>query len=302
MGILQARTLDLSFYTLIQGIFPTQGLNQDLLHCRWILYQLSYQRSPFIIVVFPLYLREFPYKSWKTSLVEFNSFSFSVTCKIFDLPMKSEQMPCCAFLIVSFSLSVLSINHTTPFWPAESLLKSQLRDYGSSLVPNLFLFLLLSISLVQSLSCVYLWPHGLQHARSIIFPSPTPRACSNSCPLNWLYHTTISSSVVPFSCLQSFPASGSSPVSQFFLSGGQSIGTSALESFSSEYSELMSFRMDWLDLLAGQGTLKSLLQHHSSSSALSFLYGPTLTSIHNYWKNHSFDYIHLCWQSNVSAF
>ena len=72
--------------------------------------------------------------------------------------------------------------------------------------------------------------------------------------------------------------------------------------FSSEYSELMSFRMDWLDLLAGQGTLKSLLQHHSSSSALSFLYGPTLTSIHNYWKNHSFDYIHLCWQSNVSAF
>ena len=61
---------------------------------------------------------------------------------------------------------------------------------------------------------------------------------------------------------------------------------------SNEYSGLISFRMDWLDLLAVQGTLKSLLQHHSSkasSSALSFLYGPTLTSKHDYWKHHSFD-------------
>ena len=57
---------------------------------------------------------------------------------------------------------------------------------------------------------------------------------------------------------------------------------------SSEYSGLISFRMDWLDLLAVQGTLKSLLQHHSSF-AFSFLYGPTLTSIYDYWKNHSFD-------------
>ena len=60
---------------------------------------------------------------------------------------------------------------------------------------------------------------------------------------------------------------------------------------SSEYSGPVSFRMDWLDLLAVQGTLKSLLQHYSllSSSELSFLYSPALTSIHNYWKNHSFD-------------
>jgi len=57
---------------------------------------------------------------------------------------------------------------------------------------------------------------------------------------------------------------------------------------SSEYSGLISFRMDWLDLLAVQGTLKSLLQHHNSL-AFSFLYSPTLTSIHDYWKNHSFD-------------
>ena len=64
-------------------------------------------------------------------------------------------------------------------------------------------------------------------------------------------------------------------------------------SLSNEYSGLISFMIDWLDLLAVQGTLKSLLQHHSSkafsSSALSFLYSPTLTSIHDYWKNHSFD-------------
>ena len=66
---------------------------------------------------------------------------------------------------------------------------------------------------------------------------------------------------------------------------------------SNEYSGLISFRMDCLDLLAVQGTLKSLLQHHNSkaSSALSFLYSPTLTSIHDYWKNHSFDYMDLCW-------
>ena len=72
-----------------------------------------------------------------------------------------------------------------------------------------------------------LWPHGLQHAR-LPCPSPTPGACSNSCPSSRWCHPTISSSVVPFpSCLQSFPASGSFPMSQFFTSGGQSIGISA---------------------------------------------------------------------------
>ena len=71
-----------------------------------------------------------------------------------------------------------------------------------------------------------LWPHGLQHARPP-GPSPTPRACSNSCPLSQWCHPTISSAVVPFpSCLQSFLAKGSFPVSQLFTSGGQSIGAS----------------------------------------------------------------------------
>ena len=64
---------------------------------------------------------------------------------------------------------------------------------------------------------------------------------------------------------------------------------------SNEYSGLISFRMAWMDLLAVQGTLKSLLQHHNSS-ALSFLYSPTLTSLHDYWKNHSFDQMDLCQQ------
>ena len=77
-------------------------------------------------------------------------------------------------------------------------------------------------------------------------------------------------------------------------------------STSSEYSGLTSFRIDWLDLLAGEGTPKNLLPQHSlkkiNSLVLSLPYGPTLTSIYDYWKNHSFDYMDLYWQSNVSAF
>ena len=108
-----------------------------------------------------------------------------------------------------------------------------------------------------------LWPHGLQHTRLPCL-SPTPGACSNSCPSSRWCHPTISSSVILFSsCLQSFPASGSFPTSQFFASGGQSIGASASASVL-----LISFRMDWLDLLAVQGTLKSLLQHHSSKASI----------------------------------
>ena len=73
---------------------------------------------------------------------------------------------------------------------------------------------------------------------------------------------------------------------------------------SSEYSGLISFRIDWFDLLAVQGTLKSspTPQFESIDSVLSLLYGPALTSIHDYWKNHSFDYMALCQQSNVSGF
>ena len=146
-------------------------------------------------------------------------------------------------------------------------------------------------------------PYGPQHARSPC-ASPTPGAYANSCPLNWWCHPIISSSVIPFSsCPQSFLASGSFQMSQLFASGGHNIGASACPS--NEHSGLISCRMDWLDLLAVQGTLKSLLQHHSSKALilqLSFLYSPTLTSIHDHWRNHSFDFMDLCQQSDASAF
>ena len=122
------------------------------------------------------------------------------------------------------------------------------------------------LTLVQfSLSVVSdsLQTYGLQHARPPC-PSPTPGVYSNSCPLSESCYPTISSSVIPFSsCLQSFPESGSFQMSQFFTSSGQSIGFSFNISPSNEYSGLISFRMDWLDPLAIQGTLKSLLQYHS---------------------------------------
>ena len=113
-----------------------------------------------------------------------------------------------------------------------------------------------------------LWPHEPQHARPPC-PSPTPRVHPNPCPLSRWCHPTKSSSVVPFSsCPQSFPASGSFPMSQLFPSGGQSISFSFNISPSNEYSGLISFRIDWFDLLAVQGTLKSLLQHHGSKASI----------------------------------
>ena len=117
-----------------------------------------------------------------------------------------------------------------------------------------------------------LWPHGLQHAR-LSCPSLTPRAYSNSCPLSRWCHPIISSSVIPFSShLQSFPASESFLVSQFFASGGPKYWSFSFSiSSSSEYSGLISFRMGWLDLLAVQGTLKSSkasIQKHSSKASV----------------------------------
>ena len=114
-----------------------------------------------------------------------------------------------------------------------------------------------------------LWSHGLQHSRPLC-PLPTPGDYSKSCPLSQWCHPTISSSVIPFySRHQSFPASRSFPVSHSFTSGAQHIGVSSFSiSPSNEHSGLISFRMDWLDLLAMQGTLKSLLQHHHSKASI----------------------------------
>ena len=110
-----------------------------------------------------------------------------------------------------------------------------------------------SVQLGCSVVSDSLWPHGLQHVRPACL-SPTSGVYSNSCPLSWWCHPTISSSVVPFSsCLQSFPASGSFPMSPFFTSGSQSIGASASACPSNEYSGLIFIRMDWLDLLQSKG-------------------------------------------------
>ena len=111
-----------------------------------------------------------------------------------------------------------------------------------------------------------LWLHESQHTGPPC-PSPTPGVYSNSCPLSRWCHPAISSFVIPFSsCTQSLPASGSFPMSHLFTWGGQSTGVSA--SASNEHPGLISFRMDWLDLLAVQGTLKSLLQHHISKASI----------------------------------
>ena len=129
-----------------------------------------------------------------------------------------------------------------------------------------------------------LWPHGPQHTR-LPCSSPSPGACSNSCLSGCWCHSTISSSVIPCSsCLQSFPASGSFPVSQFFTSGGQSIGASA------SASALPMNIQDWFPLgLTGWLSLQSkgLSRVFSNNTAqkhqfFGCLYSPTPTPIHDY--------------------
>ena len=124
-----------------------------------------------------------------------------------------------------------------------------------------------SVQLGHSVMSDSLWPHEPQHTR-LPCPSPTPGAYPNLCALSWWCHPTISSSVIPFSSYpQSFPASGSFQMSQLFTSGGQNISFSFNIYPSNEYQGLI-FRMDWLDLLAVQRTLKSPLQHYSSKASI----------------------------------
>ena len=134
-------------------------------------------------------------------------------------------------------------------------------------------------------------PHESQHARPPC-PSPTPRVHPNPCLSSQWCHPTILSSVIPFSsCPQSFPASGSFPMSQLFASGGQSIGISA------SISVLPMNTQDWSPLgytgwisLQSKGLSRvfsnTMVQKHQF---FSFLHSPTLTSIHDHWKNHSLD-------------
>ena len=150
-----------------------------------------------------------------------------------------------------------------------------------------------SVQFICSVVSDSLRPHELQHAR---FPclSPIPGVYSNSCLSSQWCHPALSSSDVPFSShLQSFPASGSFPVSQFFTSGGQSIGVSA------SASVLPMNIQNWFPLGWLFGSPCSPRDSHESSPTpqfknisfltLSFLYSPTLTSTHDYWKKHSFD-------------
>ena len=150
-----------------------------------------------------------------------------------------------------------------------------------------------SVQISHSVMSNSLWPHGLQHTRPPC-PSPAPRVCSNSCPLSQWCHATISPSVLPFtSCIQSFLASGSFPVNQFFSAGGQNLG------FSAPASVLPMNIQYWSPLeLTGWISLQSkglsrvfsntIVQKHQFL-ALTFLCSPTLISIHDYCKNHSFD-------------
>ena len=165
------------------------------------------------------------------------------------------------------------------------------RETKESFVSNIKVFLQMSswqelvfIHSVQFSRLVVsdsLWPHGLQHSRPPC-PSPTARVYSNSCPLSPWCHPTISSSVGPFSCLQSLPASGSFRMSQFLTSGGQITGVSALASV------FPMIIQDWFPLgWTGSTSLQS--------KGLSRVFSNTTVQkhqffdVHDYWENYSFD-------------
>ena len=152
----------------------------------------------------------------------------------------------------------------------------------------------------------FLQPHGLQHIRLPCL-SPTPGVYSNSCPLSWWCHPTISSSVIP-----SPPA----------FNHSQHQGLLKWVSFLHQVAKVSEFQLQYLSLqpifrtgflydgLVGSPCYPRDPQESSPgpqfesiiSSSLSLRYGQTLTSMHDYWKHHSFDYMHFCWQSDVFVF
>ena len=139
-------------------------------------------------------------------------------------------------------------------------------------------------------------PHGQQYVR-LFCPPLSPRVYSDSCPLRQWCHPAISSYVAPFSsCPQSFQASRSFPVRQLFLSGGQSIGASAFITPSNGYSELIPLELTGLIFLLSKGLSRvfssTTIQNHQFFSPC-LLCVPALTSVHDYWKNHSINYADL---------
>ena len=187
--------------------------------------------------------------------------------------------------------------------------------WSSSINPNsledcIFQTLLPTFERTLLFSCTVmsdsLQPHGRQHAR-LSCPSPSPRACSTSCPLSWWFHSTISSSLVPFfSHFQSFPASGSLPMSQLFTSGDQSIGASASTSI------LPVDIQDWSPLgLTGLISLQSkgLSRVFSNTTVQEYQFFTTQLSLWSSSHIHTWlleklllYYTDLCGQSNVSPF
>ena len=166
----------------------------------------------------------------------------------------------------------------------------------------MLLLLLFSRSVVSD----SLWPPGLQHTR-LPCPSPSTWTCSNSCPLSRWCHPTISSSVLPFSsCLQSFPTSGSFPMSQLFASGSQRIGATAS-------ATVLPMNIPGWSPSGGPGLIsllsKGLSRVFSSTTTQKdqfFGAQPSLwsssTSVHVYSKNHNFGSLDLCQQSDISVF
>ena len=149
-----------------------------------------------------------------------------------------------------------------------------------------------SVQFSRSVVSDSLQPHKPQHPRPPC-PTPTSVAYPNSCLLSWWCHPTISSSVVPFSsCPQSFPASGSFPMSHLFTSGGQSIGVSASTSDFPINTQAW-YPLGWTGWISLQSKglarifSNTTVQKHQFFAAQ--LYSPTLKSIHDYWKNHSLD-------------
>ena len=151
-----------------------------------------------------------------------------------------------------------------------------------------------------------LWLHGLQHARPPC-PSPTPGVYSNSCSLSQCCHPT---NYLILCRPLLFPPSIFPSIRVFSNESPLRIKWPKYWSFSfninpsNEYAGLISFWMDWLDLLEVEGILKSLLQHHSSKASIiqcSGFFTVQPISIHDYWKSHSLDWMNLCWQSNISA-
>ena len=169
-------------------------------------------------------------------------------------------------------------------------------------VSRVLLFLLISCSVVSD----SLWPHVLQYAR-FLCPSLFSIICSNLCPLHRWCHSTISSSIIPFSSyLQSFPWSASFPVSWLFTWSGPSIQASVSASvLQMNIQGLFPLRLTGLISLLSKGlsrVFSNTTVPRSQFFGTSFLYCPTRSSIHDYWKNYSFEHNDLCQQSDVSAF